>query len=127
MATHASGCVPFSAPACYDAVTEEAMGIAKRRLILGGFVSAVLLTACNNDNFSNRGAITAATRFQLVVTEQPNPARLLFDSATGDLWELRTEAASGAQWVRLASGPADIRSLTPGEILGGHAPRTPKS
>ena len=106
------------------------MAFTKRRLVCGG-VASVLLGGCcspggcNNDNFSNRGVITAGARFQLVVEEDPTPARLLLDSATGDLWQLHSESTGGAQWVRVASGPADARVLTPQEVLGMQSAKTP--
>ena len=85
------------------------------RLALGA--SAMLfVSACNNDNFINRGELTAASRFQLTI-DQDN-ARLLFDSATGDLWQLQPESTNGSQWVRVASGPATARVLTTREVLG---------
>jgi hypothetical protein len=90
-----------------------------RRFALGALCSASLLASCNNDNFANRGVITAGARFQLVAEAKDNPVRLLFDSATGDLWELATEPASGSRWVRLTSGPTDVKALTPRQALGG--------
>ena len=102
---------------------------ARHRLVFGTFAS-VLLTGgcargCNNDNFANRGVIAAGARFQLVVEEDPTPARLLLDSATGDLWQLRSESTGSPQWVRVATGPADARVLTPQEVLGMQSPKTP--
>lgn len=101
-----------------------------RQLGLGAAVTLVLAGCCgpggcNNDNFANRGVITAGARFQLIVEEDPTPARLLLDSATGDLWQLRGDPAGSAQWVRVASGPLDARVLTPQEILGARSPKTP--
>ena len=106
------------------------MASTQRRLVSGGLVSVLLAGCCsrggcNNDNFANRGVITAGTRFQLIVEEDPTPARLLLDSATGDLWQLQSESNGGAQWVRLANGPADARALTPQEVLGMQSRKTP--
>jgi hypothetical protein len=106
------------------------MSSARHQLVVGAVVSAVLVGCCgaggcNNDNFANHGVITVAPRFQLVVEEEPAPARLLLDSVTGDLWQLHGDATSGPQWVRVASGPADARVLTPQEILGARPPQTP--
>ncbi len=106
------------------------MAFTRRRLVWGG-VAGVLLAGCcgsggcNNDNISNRGVITAGARFQLVIEEDPTPARLLLDSATGDLWQLQSESSGGARWVRVASGPADARVLTPQEVLGMQSAKTP--
>ena len=94
------------------------MRIAERYLIIAAAAIGLLIAACNNDNFSNRGTITAGARFQLVVESRDTPNRLLFDLATGDLWELQPEASTAAKWVRIASGPPDARKLTPQEILG---------
>ncbi|MBI1814462.1 MAG: hypothetical protein HYR72_05755 [Deltaproteobacteria bacterium] len=80
---------------------------------------------CNNDNFANKGLINAGARFQLVLEANPLPARLLLDSATGDLWQLQPESAGASQWVRVASGPTDARLLKPQEILGGHSQAIP--
>lgn len=102
----------------------------KRQLVLGLLASVGLAAGCshgcNNDNLANHGVITAAPRFQLVVEEDPTPARLLLDSATGDLWQLRTDPAGEAQWARVANGPTDARVLTPQQILGAQSPETPK-
>lgn len=100
-----------------------------RRLALASLISAVLTMGsnggCNNDNFSNRGVISAGARFQLVVEEDPTPTRLLLDSATGDLWQLSAEAAA-ARWIRVASGPNDARVLSPQESLGMTSSTTPR-
>lgn len=106
------------------------MAFTKRRLVCGGVVSVLLaggcsLVGCNNDNYENRGVITAGARFQLVVEEDPTPARLLLDSATGDLWQLHSESTGGAEWVRVASGPTDARVLTPQEVFGMQSAKTP--
>ncbi len=106
------------------------MTFTKRRLVCGGVVSVLLaggcsLVGCNNDNYENRGVITAGARFQLVVEEDPTPARLLLDSATGDLWQLHSESTGGAEWVRVASGPTDARVLTPQEVFGMQSAKTP--
>ncbi len=108
------------------------MASTKRRLVCSS-VATVLLSGCcspggcNNDNFANHGVITAGARFQLVVEEEPVPARLLLDSATGDLWQLRGDNAGSGQWVRIASGPVDARVLAPQEVLGVRSPKTPTS
>jgi hypothetical protein len=106
------------------------MASTKRRLVSSGVASILFAGCCspggcNNDNFANRGVITAGARFQLVVEQEPTPARLLLDAATGDLWQLRGDPAGGAQWVRVATGPADARVLAPQEILGVRSPKTP--
>ena len=106
------------------------MSLRTRPWVLAAAVSSVLVGCCraggcNNDNFANHGIINAAARFQLVIQGEPTPARLLLDSVTGDLWQLRDEPAGGARWVRVASGPVDARALTPQEVLGARAPRTP--
>ncbi len=101
------------------------MGIVTRRFILGALFSAMLVAGCNNDNFANNGVLAAGGRFRVIVARPPNPAHLLLDSATGDLWELHTEPAGGSQWVRMASGPTDVRVLTPQEFLGVRSQRTP--
>jgi hypothetical protein len=106
------------------------MASIRRRLVCGGVASVLLVGCCgpggcNNANFANRGVITAGPRFQLVVEEDPTPARLLLDSATGDLWQLHSESSAGAQWVRVAEGPGDARVLTPREALGMQSPKTP--
>jgi hypothetical protein len=89
------------------------------RFALVALCGALLLASCNNDNFANRGVITAGARFQLVAEGKHNPEHLLFDSATGDLWQLATEPASGSRWVRMTSGPTDVKALTPRQALGG--------
>jgi hypothetical protein len=99
------------------------MAATKRWLVSSGVASILLAGCCspggcNNDNFANRGVITAGARFQLVVEKDSTPARLLLDSATGDLWELHSEPSGGTHWVRVASGPADARVLAPQEVLG---------
>lgn len=101
-----------------------------RELARAGLLSLLLAGCCraggcNNDNFANRGVITAGARFQLVIEEDPAPARLLLDSVTGDLWELRSEPSAGTQWVRVASGPTDARILSPQEVLGMRSTKTP--
>jgi hypothetical protein len=106
------------------------MASTKRRLVCGCVASVFLAgcwgpAGCNNGNLSNRGVITAGARFQLVVEEDPTPARLLVDTATGDLWQLQSESPGGARWVRVASGPADARVLTPQEIVGMQPAKTP--
>jgi hypothetical protein len=106
------------------------MASTTRRLVSAGVASVLLAGCCgpggcNNDNFANHGMITAGARFQLVLAENPTSARLLLDSATGDLWELRAEATGGGQWVRVASGPTDARVLAPQEVLGMRSPKTP--
>ena len=97
----------------------------KAWLAVATLSSCLFVTACNDDNFVNRGVITAAARFQMLGEQKEDPARLLFDSATGDLWRLQAESG-GAQWVRVASGPADARVLTPQEVLGVRSPGTAK-
>ncbi len=106
------------------------MAFTRRRLVWGGIASLLFAGCCgsggcNNDNISNRGVITAGARFQLVVEEDPTPARLLLDSVTGDLWQLQSASSGGAQWVRVASGPADARVLRPEEVLGMRSAETP--
>ncbi len=101
-----------------------------RELARAGLLSLLLAGCCraggcNNDNFANRGVITAGARFQLVIEKDPAPARLLLDSVTGDLWQLRSEPSGEAQWVRVASGPTDARVLSPQEALGMHSSKTP--
>jgi hypothetical protein len=92
------------------------------RVVLAAIAGTALLAACNNDSLVNRGVIAAGARFQLIAEQQPGPARLLLDSATGDLWRLENEAASDARWVRIASGPADAKVLKPEEMLGMRSP-----
>jgi hypothetical protein len=89
------------------------------RFALGAVCGTLLFASCNNDNFSNRGVVSAGARFQLVAEGKDTPEHLLFDSATGDLWQLATEPASGSRWVRLTSGPTDVKALTPQQALGG--------
>ena len=89
------------------------------RVTLAALCSAAFLASCNNDNLHNRGVIAAGPRFQLVAEAKDNPTRLLFDSATGDLWQLAEEAANGSRWVRMTSGPTDVKALTPRQALGG--------
>ena len=102
------------------------MKIAPCGLALAGALSTLVLTACNNDNVHNAGVIATAPRFQLVAEKEPSATRLLFDSATGDLWELRAETAGDFHWVRTASGPADARVLTPEQALFGVSQKTSK-
>ncbi|HVN85215.1 MAG TPA: hypothetical protein VMW17_10250 [Candidatus Binatia bacterium] len=78
----------------------------------------LLILGCNNDNLTNHGEILVASRFKFV-TDQNDHSRLLFDSATGDVWRLQAEAADNSQWVRMASGPSDVRVLTTREALLG--------
>lgn len=108
---------------------EEILSSTLGRLALGSVVSVVHVgycgaDGCNNDNFANRGVITAGPRFQLVIEEGSTPSRLLLDSTTGDLWQLRNTAAGEPQWVRVTRGPADARVLTPQEALGMRSPAT---
>lgn len=89
------------------------------RFALGAVCSALLFASCNNDNFSNRGVVSAGARFRFVAAGKATPEALLFDSATGDVWQLATEPASGARWVHMTSGPTDAKALTPRQALGG--------
>jgi len=98
------------------------MGKSIHRFALAAIAGTALIAACNNDNLVNRGVIAAGARFQLIAEQQPGPARLLLDSATGDLWRLENEAATGARWVRVASGPEDAKVLKPEEMLGMRSP-----
>ena len=106
------------------------MSFGIRQLARAGLLSLVFAGCCgaggcNNDNFANHGTITPGARFQLVIEKDPTPARLLLDSVTGDLWELRSEPSAGTQWVRVASGPTDARVLSPQEVLGMRSAKTP--
>ena len=106
------------------------MSFTKRQAALGGLLSALFVAGCggcNNDNIHNSGVIHAAARFKLVIDTEPNRARLLLDTATGDLWQLEAQPTGGSQWVRVASAPADARALTPREILGGRSKQPRKA
>jgi len=92
-----------------------------RWLALAGLL---LVAGCNNDNVVNHGEIRAGSRLRLVI-DQHDSARLLFDSATGDMWQLQPASAGGSAWVRVASGPTDMRRLTASEALLGTS-KTPK-
>ncbi len=86
-----------------------------RPFVLGVFCS--LLVACNNENFENKGTISAGARFRLVI-DQRDSARLLVDSATGDVWQLQPDPSGVSKWAKLANGPADAKALTPQQALG---------
>jgi hypothetical protein len=111
----------------HGSITKEVpMWFTARWLIIAGAVTAFIVSACNNDNFANRGVIAAGARFQLMVEEPPSAARLLLDSATGDLWQLKSESSASSRWIRVASGPADARVLKAQEILGMGSHGTPE-
>ena len=95
-------------------------------------LAACLVTAaCNNDNFSNSGLISAGARFALVI----EPARtsidgthFLLDTATGDTWTLKSGDGGAERWVRVAEGPSDVKPLTIKELLGrGRQSSTPST
>lgn len=97
-----------------------------RWLPLTILLAAPLIGACNNDNFANRGTVVAGARFQFIIDSSQSPAvRLLLDSATGDLWQLRAESDGGGRWTRLARGPDDARLLSAQEALGMSRAPTP--